>query len=206
MFLNLPIMQRRCFDWVLGSLLLLLFCPLFFLLWASHGFSLKKTFFGHTRVGHEGKAFTCWKFRTMYADAELHLDHVLQSSDAVRQEWHAKRKLSRDPRITPLGYWLRKSSIDELPQLFNVLLGNMSLVGPRPVTNPELAYYGPHVAEFLSVRPGITGLWQVKGRNQLSFEQRVALDLEYIRTQSLELDVWILLKTIPVVVGAKGAL
>lgn len=161
--------------------------------------------FRHRRCGSGGEAFGLWKFRTMQVDAAERLEALLQDDPEAEAEWHRTRKLRRDPRVTRLGRFLRRSSLDELPQLLNILRGEMSVVGPRPVMTDELAAYGVARTAYEAVRPGVTGLWQVSGRNDLSFEARVALDAAYVRTWSLRGDVAILLRTVPVVMTARGA-
>jgi undecaprenyl-phosphate galactose phosphotransferase len=161
--------------------------------------------FVHERVGHNGKRFPCYKFSTMYPDATLRLAELLDRDPMARAEWERDFKLKCDPRVTPIGDFLRKTSLDELPQLWNVLVGHMSLVGPRPVIEAELSRYGDYLRDYLSVRPGITGLWQVSGRNQTTYDERVALDAHYVRNWSLWLDGVILVRTIQVVVARKGA-
>jgi exopolysaccharide production protein ExoY len=155
--------------------------------------------FSQKRIGLGGRVFTCYKFRTMVANGEEALRRHLAADPAAAREWNASRKLAHDPRVSWLGNILRKSSIDELPQLFNVLRGDMSLVGPRPVVPEELEYYGRHVDEYLRARPGLTGVWQISGRNRLSYAERVARDCHYIRNWSLAIDVAVLIKTIPAV-------
>ena len=155
--------------------------------------------FSQPRVGLHGRPFDCLKFRTMIPGAEAALEAYLQSNPAARREWDASRKLQHDPRISSIGRFLRRSSLDELPQLLNVLRGDMSCVGPRPVVQAELPRYGVHMADYLSVRPGLTGLWQVSGRSHLSYDDRVALDADYIKHWTLMRDVVILFKTIPAV-------
>jgi exopolysaccharide production protein ExoY len=151
--------------------------------------------FAHRRVGYRGTPFYCYKFRTMVPDAEAALAaHLARDPDAAR-EWSETRKLRKDPRITPLGHLLRKSSLDELPQLINILRGDMSCVGPRPVVTEELERYGPFVDDYLSARPGLTGLWQVTGRSSTDFANRVSLDSHYVRHWSLIADVVILART-----------
>lgn len=161
--------------------------------------------FSHERVGLGGTTFFCLKFRSMYEDSDTRLETLLAGDPSARQEWSEHYKLKEDPRITPLGHFLRESSIDELPQLVNVLRGDMSLVGPRPVIVEELEKYGDAKEAYLSVRPGLTGLWQVSGRNDLDYETRVALDTKYVETWSFKADVIILLKTIRVVIERRGA-
>jgi exopolysaccharide production protein ExoY len=162
-------------------------------------------FYAHERVGRGGRKFKCVKFRTMCVDADKMLEkHLAENPDALR-EWEATQKLKDDPRVFPFGRTLRRTSIDELPQLINILKGEMSVVGPRPVTEPELQRYGNGRFGYLSVRPGLTGLWQVSGRNDVSFDSRVALDLKYIRNWSMSLDAWIVILTFKVVFFQKGS-
>jgi len=161
--------------------------------------------FSHYRVGCGGRLFKCIKFRTMRVDAEQVLGELLASNPALRAEWQRTQKLAEDPRVTPFGRWLRRSSLDELPQLLNVLRGEMALVGPRPITLAELRRYGPARWQYLSVLPGITGLWQVSGRNTTTYEERVALDEHYVATRSAWLDLRILLRTVVVVITRHGA-
>ena len=161
--------------------------------------------FAHQRVGRNGRPFYCLKFRSMAADAEQRLADVLASDPAARAEWEADHKLKNDPRITPLGHFLRKSSLDELPQLWNVMRGEMSLVGPRPIVFDESARYGRRFRHYCAVKPGITGLWQVSGRNDVSYRSRVAMDCLYARKKSAALDAWILLATIPAVLCRRGS-
>ena len=156
-------------------------------------------FFAHFRIGHRGKPFRCYKFRTMVTDAEEALARHLARDPKAAQEWLETRKLRNDPRVTFIGRLLRKSSLDELPQLINVLRGEMSCVGPRPIVAHELQRYGPHATEYLQARPGVTGLWQVSGRSTLSYADRVALDSHYVQNWSLWNDFIILGKTVFVV-------
>lgn len=157
------------------------------------------------RVGRDGQLFRCFKFRTMNRNAERALHDLLASDPAAREEWQKTQKLTNDPRVSCLGAFLRKTSLDELPQFWNVLKGEMSIVGPRPVVSSETWHYGNRISEYTSVRPGITGLWQVSGRSDTSYEQRVRLDCEYVAKQSLILDLSIMLKTIVVVLRRDGA-
>lgn len=159
----------------------------------------------HRRIGRHGRAFECLKFRTMVPNAEQVLRDVLERDPAMRAEWVRDHKLRCDPRVTRLGRFLRRTSLDELPQLWNVIRGEMSLVGPRPVVREELLRYGRNVRTYLSAKPGITGLWQVKGRNDTDYRRRVVLDTYYVRNQNLLLDLYILLKTTRVVLGGSGA-
>lgn len=187
-------------------LLLLMLSPLMllvtFLIWRRDG---APVLFAHYRVGHDGKLFRCMKFRTMLRNSEQVLSDLLRDDPQAREEWARDQKLSNDPRITPVGHFLRKSSLDELPQLLNVLRGEMSLVGPRPITVAELTRYGKVRWHYLSVRPGMTGLWQVSGRNNTTYDERVALDRRYVEQRSLWLDIGIMVKTVRVVVAREGA-
>ena len=161
--------------------------------------------FGHYRVGRGGKLFRCLKFRTMLLNSEELLARVLADDPQARAEWARDQKLLNDPRITPVGRFLRSTSLDELPQLINVLRGEMSLVGPRPITVAELTRYGRVRWHYLSVQPGITGLWQVSGRNNTTYEERVALDRHYVERRSLSVDVAILFRTVRVLLTREGA-
>lgn len=161
-------------------------------------------FFGHKRVGRDGREFRCWKIRSMVPDAEAKLQEHLAKNPAAKAEWEQNFKLDNDPRITPIGHFLRRSSFDELPQILNILMGDMSVVGPRPVTRKELDMYGPAVREYQAVRPGLTGPWQVGGRNDLSYEARVALDVGYSRKHGYWRDTAIILGTIKAVLGKTG--
>jgi lipopolysaccharide/colanic/teichoic acid biosynthesis glycosyltransferase len=161
--------------------------------------------YGHRRIGRHGRPFVCLKFRSMYVDAEARLQEILITDPQARQEWSANHKLKADPRITPLGDILRKSSLDELPQLFNVIRGDMNLVGPRPIVEAEIGKYGRYFKYYCAVMPGITGLWQVGGRSDVSYRRRVAMDVVYARTKSLSLDVALLIATIPAVLKRKGS-
>jgi exopolysaccharide production protein ExoY len=163
-------------------------------------------FFAHQRVGRGGKLFGCLKFRSMVIDSQARLEALLANDPAARAEWDATRKLKNDPRITRIGRFLRSTSLDELPQLINVLRGEMSLVGPRPVQEAEIdRYYGASAAHYMAVRPGITGLWQVSGRSETSYESRVALDVSYVSRPSLLADISILLRTPVAVLSRRGA-
>jgi exopolysaccharide production protein ExoY len=162
--------------------------------------------FAHERVGRGGRRFGCLKFRSMVTDADQRLAALLERDPVARAEWAARRKLKRDPRVTWIGRFLRASSLDELPQVFNVLRGEMSLVGPRPVQATELAvHYGAAAEHYASVRPGITGLWQVSGRSDTSYTARVALDVGYATRPSLRTDLKILLRTPAAVLLRRGA-
>jgi undecaprenyl-phosphate galactose phosphotransferase len=200
-----PRLVKRSFD-LLGSLaLLVLLAPVF----AYFSWRIRKSgapaIFGHVRVGRHGKPFRCLKFRTMVPDADRVLADLLEHDPVARSEWERDFKLRNDPRITDIGTFLRETSLDELPQLWNVVRGEMSLVGPRPVIEEELERYGDQVGYYLEAPPGMTGLWQISGRNDTGYDDRVALDSWYIRNWSLWYDLVILTKTVRVVLGRKGA-
>ena len=162
-------------------------------------------FFSQTRVGQQGRGFNCFKLRSMASDAEARLQTLLDNDPQAAAEWAEHRKLKNDPRITKLGHFIRKTSIDELPQLWNVLKGDMSLVGPRPIVPDELAMYGKDAAGYLSVRPGLTGLWQVSGRSDCDYETRVALDVEWTEIRTVASYLEIIFKTVPAVLAKEGA-
>lgn len=193
-------------DQFAALLLLLLFAPLMaviaLLVWRRDG---APVLFGHYRIGQHGRPFRCLKFRSMYLDSEAMLRELLERDPAARAEWERDHKLTDDPRITPIGHFLRRTSLDELPQLFNVLRGEMSLVGPRPITLAELPRYGQVRWHYLSVRPGMTGLWQVSGRNDTTYDERVELDREFVEQHNLRLRLSILLRTLRVVIRGSGA-
>ncbi|MGH8142486.1 MAG: sugar transferase, partial [Steroidobacteraceae bacterium] len=155
--------------------------------------------FKHKRVGRLGRVFNCLKFRTMVPNAEQVLSDLLREHPELRDEWTQNHKLRTDPRITAIGRFLRRTSLDELPQLWNVIRGDMSLVGPRPVVRVELLRYGRQVADYLAVRPGLTGLWQIKGRSDTTYRRRVAMDKYYVRNHSLLLDMYVVAVTVAVV-------
>jgi lipopolysaccharide/colanic/teichoic acid biosynthesis glycosyltransferase len=157
------------------------------------------------RLGKDGRPILVWKFRSMYLHAEERLQAVLAQDPILAAQWQCRQKLEQDPRVTPLGRFLRRSSLDELPQLINVLLGNMAIVGPRPITKDEVTRYGESYPIFASVLPGITGLWQVSGRNQLSYPTRVAIDAAYVTHWSIWLDLYILQKTAREILRGKGS-
>lgn len=161
--------------------------------------------FAHRRIGQGARTFSCLKFRSMAIDADARLQRLLEADPEARLEWEQDHKLKRDPRITRLGRFLRQSSLDEVPQLINVLRGEMSLVGPRPIVQAEVGRYGRRFAAYCSVRPGITGLWQVSGRNNVSYQRRVALDTLYAQNRTVLLDLKILAATIPAVMLRRGS-
>lgn len=163
-------------------------------------------FYSSKRVGKDGQPIYCWKFRTMHQDADKKLLEILRENPKLKQEWETYYKLKEDPRVSTIGKILRKTSLDELPQFFNVLKGDLSVVGPRPVTEEEIQkYFGPKASKILSVRPGLTGIWQTSGRSLLTFDERIRLEESYIDRQSLTLDLRIICKTIPAMFFTKGA-
>jgi lipopolysaccharide/colanic/teichoic acid biosynthesis glycosyltransferase len=162
-------------------------------------------FFRHMRLGRGGEKFPCLKFRTMVVDAQARLTDLLERDPAARQEWERDHKLRKDPRVTLIGKFLRSSSLDELPQLINVLRGEMSLVGPRPIVDAEVARYGRFYRHYCALRPGITGLWQVSGRNDVEYSRRIAFDVLYGRKRSLWKNLEIIVMTIPAVLLHKGS-
>jgi exopolysaccharide production protein ExoY len=161
--------------------------------------------FRHRRVGYNGKDFDCLKFRTMVSDAPARLTQLLETDPVAAAEWSTNRKLRDDPRVTAIGSILRQSSLDELPQLFNVLRGDMSIVGPRPVTEEELVMYAGAADAYLACRPGITGLWQVSGRSTTTYNKRIACDTFYARSWSMTLDAKIIIVTLPALLLTDGA-
>lgn len=161
--------------------------------------------FVQRRIGLDGKTFDCLKFRSMVANAEEQLQQLLATDPVARHEWETEQKLRHDPRITGLGRFLRKSSLDELPQLVNVLRGDMTLVGPRPIVNNEIVRYGRSFRHYCAVKPGITGLWQISGRSEVDYSRRVALDIAFAKNKSLGLYLRILFATVPCVLLHKGA-
>jgi undecaprenyl-phosphate galactose phosphotransferase len=196
---------KRVFDFIASILLLVLLSPLFaYLTWKIRQ-SGGDAIFGHVRVGQHRKLFRCFKFRTMVPDADKVLADLLASDPQAQAEWERDFKLKNDPRITGIGAFLRATSLDELPQLWNVVRGEMSLVGPRPVVEEELQRYGDQVGYYLEAPPGITGLWQISGRNDITYDDRVELDCWYVRNWSLWYDLVVLVKTIQVVLKKEGA-
>ncbi|MES2683388.1 MAG: sugar transferase [Pseudomonadota bacterium] len=196
---------KRVFD-VCGALLIIAFVsPILLIIAALVAASKGPIVFGHTRIGKNGAPFKCLKFRTMVPDAEQRLKALLRDDPEFAAEWNIAFKSPRDPRITRVGKYLRKTSLDELPQLFNVLRGEMSLVGPRPVISDEIVRYRRGSRYYLSSRPGMTGLWQISGRNDVSYEARVAMDRYYVSNRSFRMDLRILFGTIRVVVRGSGA-
>lgn len=196
---------KRAFDFTGALAIALVLLPVLLMVACLVRMQGRNVIFGHERVGQNGRRFRCLKFRSMVPDAETRLRELLDRDPVARQEWEEHHKLDNDPRITRLGHTLRRTSLDELPQLWNVLRGDMSLVGPRPVTPTELSErYGEMAGAYQTVRPGVTGAWQVSGRNNLSYDQRVRLDRDYARNHSLPGDLSILIRTVKVVVAPNG--
>ena len=196
---------KSVFDQVAAGVLVTLFAPLLVTLAILVRRDGGSALFRHHRVGAGGRMFPCLKFRTMVVDADQQLRRVLEADPRAAAEWQADQKLSDDPRITKIGLFLRRSSLDELPQLFNVLRGEMSLVGPRPIVSAEVERYGGDIDYYYEAKPGITGLWQVSGRNDTGYARRVKLDVWYVRNWALWHDIAILFKTIPAVFLRRGA-
>ncbi len=196
---------KRLFDIVFSSLVLILFSPLYLILAllivsTSEG----PIFYIQERVGKNYKTFNCIKFRTMVTNADEILVNIIESSPQLKDEFESNFKLKHDPRITSIGNFLRITSLDEFPQFWNVLIGDMSVVGPRPLVEEELPKYGNHIEQILTIKPGITGLWQVSGRNDIPYPRRVQIDLHYVKFRNFWLDLWIVFKTIGVVIMPKN--
>jgi len=199
-------LTKRLFDLVVSALFLLCLAPIFYLIAVAIKLTSKgPIFFGHSRYGQDGELFKALKFRTMAQDADQLLASHLEAHPEFRAEWERDHKLRKDPRVTLVGRFLRRYSLDELPQLLNVLLGQMSLVGPRPIVKNEIVKYGDGYDLYTRVLPGITGLWQVSGRNNTTYAERVAFDEYYVRNWSVWLDLYILTKTVKTVIKAEGA-
>ena len=197
---------KRAIDVIATGAALLLLSPLFallaFLVFAANPGPI---FFSHERIGRHGRRFKAWKFRSMVVNAQSELEKHLTKHPEIRAEWERDHKLKDDPRITRIGGFLRKSSLDELPQLWNVFIGDMSLVGPRPIVEAEIAKYGPTFRHYLRVTPGISGLWQISGRNNTTYSERLAYDEFYVTHWSPWLDLYILMRTFKTVVFCEGA-
>ena len=197
---------KRGFDVVVAAIGLVALSPLLLMLALLVKLSDGgRIFYGHRRVGRDGNSFLCLKFRTMAENGDEILAAYLERNPQLRQEWLATRKLQNDPRITPVGSVLRKLSLDELPQLINILRGEMSFVGPRPVVEDEVELYGAGVECYLKSRPGLTGLWQISGRNDVSYSARVAFDRHYVENWSFAFDLVIIVKTFPAVLSSRGS-
>ncbi|MHB2211317.1 sugar transferase [Methylobacterium sp. CM6257] len=204
--LRLSWATKRVLDATIALTALCLLLPLLLfialLIWGSDG---RSPIFRHTRLGRYGRPFGCLKFRSMVPNGDAVLAQHLAANAQARAEWEATYKLTHDPRVTALGHVLRRTSLDELPQLWNVLRGEMSLVGPRPIVQAEVVRYGADFATCFSVPPGLTGLWQVSGRSDTGYAERVALDCAYASRWTLSRDLVILLKTVPAVLSQRGS-
>jgi exopolysaccharide production protein ExoY len=197
---------KLVFDKVFAAVALVLISPILLLVYIAVRLEGgEPVIFRHSRVGIGGELFSCLKFRTMKPDSQNKLAQILEIDPIAKDEWEDSRKLHRDPRVSRLGAFLRKTSLDELPQFWNILMGEMSVVGPRPITWDETQYYGGKFPVYASVRPGLTGAWQIGGRSDTSYTERVDLDVNYVRNWSFLLDLRIVLKTIDVVLLRKGA-
>ncbi|MBF0491235.1 MAG: sugar transferase [Deltaproteobacteria bacterium] len=200
------LISKRVFDITFAILLLPFLLPLMAVIGVLIKLDSKgPVFFRHERIGYQGEAFKCFKFRTMMQGAQKILKDVLKQDPQSLEEWNKDFKLKNDPRITKIGKFLRKTSLDELPQILNVIKGEMSFVGPRPIIKDEIKMYGVDFEFYKNLKPGITGLWQVSGRNNVEYQSRVSLDKQYFFEQSLGLDILILIKTIPEVLKSRGA-
>jgi exopolysaccharide production protein ExoY len=196
---------KRCFDITAAASALLFLLPLFCLIALAVKLADRgPIFYRHRRIGRNGKPFDCLKFRTMVVDADEVLRRHLQRDCGAAGEWERMRKLTNDPRITSLGTTLRKTSLDELPQLINILKGEMSVVGPRPIVAAEVPKYADCMPHYLRARPGLTGLWQVSGRNEVDYDRRVSLDRHYVENWSLPRDLVIIVRTVGVVLAGRG--
>jgi exopolysaccharide production protein ExoY len=196
----------RILDVIVAAAALIFLAPLMLIVAALiYAFDPGPIFFAHRRIGRGGQSFPCLKFRTMATDADVRLAKLLETDPVARAEWEMDHKLKNDPRIVGIGHFLRKTSLDELPQLFNVLRGEMSLVGPRPIVTAEIVRYGRYFQHYCEVRPGITGLWQISGRNDVSYRRRVAFDVAYCRSRSFAMNVKIITMTVPSVLMQKGS-
>jgi undecaprenyl-phosphate galactose phosphotransferase len=198
-------MAKRVFDTLTAIALVLILSPLMLVLALAIRRDGGPAVFAHPRLGKNGRIFNCYKFRSMVVDAEQQLETLFQNRPELMSQWRSQHKLKDDPRLSPIGDFLRRSSLDELPQLFNVIKGEMSLVGPRPIVRSELARYGADAGYYLMVRPGMTGLWQVSGRSDVDYEKRIYLDTWYVKNWSIGYDLTILAKTFRVVLIRNGA-
>ena len=197
---------KRTFDIMVASTILLFALPtMFFIAVIMFSTDRGPILFGHERIGHNGKRFRCLKFRSMVVDSQTALARHLELFPQARAEWEASQKLRDDPRITAIGKFLRVTSLDELPQLINVIRGEMSLVGPRPIVQDEVVRYAAEIEHYAATRPGITGLWQVCGRSDVDYDQRVRLDSQYVREWTFAGDLLILVKTVKVVIARTGS-
>lgn len=196
---------KFAFDTLVAAMLLFLALPVFVILYLLIALDGGQPIYGHRRIGHNGKEFYCLKFRSMARNSDELLARLLASNPEAAEEWHQTQKLQHDPRITKIGHFIRKTSLDELPQLINVLRGDMSLVGPRPIVQAEVHHYAENIAYYYAIRPGITGVWQVSGRSDTGYAERVQFDRWYVRNWTLWHDITILAKTLPAVLLRRGA-
>jgi exopolysaccharide production protein ExoY len=196
----------RLIDILVATLAIIFLLPLMLLVAVAVACTSRgPILFKHGRIGMNGEIFPCFKFRSMEIDAEARLLEILQNDPEARAEWARDQKLRKDPRITPIGRFLRSSSLDELPQFLNVLRGDMSIVGPRPIIAAEMVRYGRYIERYKAVKPGITGLWQISGRNNVTYQRRVAMDVLYTRKRSIRMNMRIIVLTAPMVIFAKGS-
>jgi exopolysaccharide production protein ExoY len=197
--------RKRLFDVVFGAALIVFLAPLMLIIAALVKRDGGPVLYGHRRIGADRQSFRCWKFRSMVVDADQVLADVLTADPDARAQWERDFKLRADPRITPIGRFLRTTSLDELPQLFNVIAGDMSLIGPRPIVAEEIERYGDAFRHYCACRPGMTGLWQVSGRTGVDYVRRVKFDEQYATGWSLRLDLTVLCRTVVVVTQRSGA-
>lgn len=207
MRMNAKCIVKQVFDTSLALIVAVFLLPLFVIIPVLIRLCSGKgpVFYRANRLGRYGRPIRVWKFRSMYVDADARLKSILDADPKRKAEFEANFKLTDDPRVTPLGKFLRKTSLDEIPQLLNVFAGDMALVGPRPIVTAEIPYYGEAFEIFSSVKPGITGLWQCSGRSDADYARRVALDVHYVLNWSPWMDLWIVLRTVVAVLTMKGA-
>ena len=197
---------KYCLDFILAIILFVLLFPInLIIILILKIFTKGSVFFKHKRIGENGKEFILYKFRTMKESRDKILNEYFIKYPEAKLEWKNNHKLRNDPRITKVGYFLRDFSLDEIPQILNIIKGDMSFVGPRPIVSKEIEKYGIHFNNYKRCKPGLTGLWQVSGRNNTTYKERIDFDMYYINHKSFLLDMKILLKTIPVVLSRKGA-
>ncbi len=196
---------KSAIDLILAGSAFLFLLPVFFLVALAVRLDGGPVFYVQPRVGRGGRPFKCYKFRSMRVNADDLLANLLLSDAGEAENWRTNRKLRNDPRVTPVGKFLRKTSLDELPQLLNILRMDMSLVGPRPIVEQEIHLYGADVSKYYAFRPGLTGVWQISGRSDTTFRERVRFDTNYVDNWSVWLDLRIILKTVPAVIAGSGA-
>ena len=203
---RINVIGKRAFDIIAGSLLIMLLAPLLLLIAILIRIeSPGPTLFAHKRLGKNGVPFNCYKFRSMVMNAQELLPQLLEDNPELQEEWNRDFKLKHDPRVTRIGRILRQTSLDEIPQLINVLKGEMSLVGPRPIIAEEMERFGDAARDYMMVSPGMTGLWQVSGRSDIDYQERVLMESWYVRNWSLWLDISLLFRTVGIVLNRKGA-